>query len=235
MKIFLRTAGCLLLLASFTLGAEETDKEAAIAAILAHYAGIEQVHGSFRDEVTRSDDNEEEPMVLHAEFWLAQPNRYHFIIRENDHGDQQHYLSDGQQRWEVEVVLDRPLVERQAAQPDDPFARVQRLLQLDRQTLEEDFAIAYFQPQDELPEAVASIAFPESWQGTHLLWLRPRTDELAQDLRQVVLVFADDYAINGLVIDDQHHNRRTVSVLTLTQVEEPFADELFRWAEDSAP
>ena len=209
---------------------QETATPLDVNALFARHQEMHAVSGAFRDTVTRLDTTDEASNRLQVAFWLQRPDQYHFIVQENDSDDRQHYLSDGTSRWQVEVVLDNAIVDRQDADADDPFARIQQLMHLDQEALAKDFQWAQVQAIADLtPAAYAGVTFPESW--AFALVLQPYSPDMRSEVRSVLLAFSPAGDLLGLLIDDAHSNRRLVEIERLERHDE-LDLAFFRWLEE---
>ena len=200
-----------------------------VSHLFANHKNIQAVSGTFRDTVTRLGDEEEaQENVLNVTFWLERPNRYHFRVQENSSEDRQHYLSDGVNRWEVEVVLDTEIVDKKSASAEDPFARIQQLMNLDEHGLAEDFQWADVVAKEEVKE-FTEMALPEAWQ--QLLVLMPHSPKMRSEVKRVVLAFSQAGELKGLLINDSRDNRRLVEELEFIQ-QDALDPALFRWGNE---
>ncbi|TVR43263.1 MAG: hypothetical protein EA402_10045 [Planctomycetota bacterium] len=223
----------LLCLAWPTLAASEESGLPTVAELLAGHGQVQAASGAFSDIVTPlHGDAEGAPgditgNRLEVRFWLQRPHYYHFIVSEGDDEDRQHYLANGRQRWQVEVVLGDAIVDIQPYRHDDPFARIQRLLQLSEAELAQDFTWEGVLALGEgAPAALPHIKLPAAWRLG--LLLIPESPEMRSEVRRILLAFGDDRRLLGMVIDDTHDNRRLVRLKNL-EFHESLDPALFVW------
>lgn len=206
----------------------QTVSDLTLKGIFARHALTKAVSGSFRDTVTRLDDSDaEESNVLNISFWLERPNKYHFRVQEKDSEDSQHYVSNGVDRWEVEVVLDSEIIDKKQADDQNPFARIQQLMHLDEAGLRKDFQWSGILPRNNLAE-FKELALPESWMKVVILI--PHSPEMRSEVKRVVLAFSESNDLAGLLIDDSHGNRRLVEITTVEE-HENLDPSFFTWGE----
>lgn len=219
---------CILPVLSSLVVADESEADP-VQELLAPFAEWSYLSGRLHDAVSRFDDAEAPVNHNRIDFWLGSPDRYHFIVHDEQvEEDRQHYVSDGTWRWHVEVVLGDALVDRRKADRDDDFAQVQRLLQLDYDQLTADFSMRLQVLEDAQEVVIADWHAPEQWHAHSAVILHPRDESNSDTVQHMVLIFDAEGSVRGLLSDDHHGNRRQVTIEEL-QRHDALDAALFSW------
>ncbi|TVR16363.1 MAG: hypothetical protein EA401_01460 [Planctomycetota bacterium] len=216
---------------SVALAADESEDDA-LHELFSSYAEWDYLSGRLHDKVWRYDDADAQANENRIDFWLGVPDRYHFIVYDDQvDEDRQHYISNGEWRWHVEVVLGDTLVDRRTAHRDDDFAQVQRLLLLNYEQLAVDFTMRL--RHLEVPEEIVIADWhpPQDWQAHTAVIMHPQEQEGAPDVLHMVVIFDAQGTARGLLSDDHHGNRRQVTIEEL-QRHDALDAALFIWSDE---